>query len=407
MQKPPSINLSFLALLGILYSVQSVLGSITFQGMPAVFRESGIEPIQIGLIYLLMLPWVFKFLWSAPLEIWRQKQTYRTKKLFFIVNGLAITILALLTITTPAVDFYLVFALLMVIAVLSSTVDIALDGYAIKESNVREKNWVNVMQIGGGYLGSIIGGGLFLLLVGLYDWKWAICAIVVFLFLMLSYVFFQQQSTPHQQSDIAPHQSLTKAFSSKKILYGISIVIIAQLGLRLAQGMAMPFFVDYGITLTQLGLVASFGGATVSLLAVFLTGLWIAQKGPWFVLLTLLVAQLFIYLSYYYFSLQEQLSFFEACVLFLLNSACAAASFVALYTILMRLTSPEQAGVDFSLLQSVDTAIALLAGISSGVLVQNLGYQNYFLFCCIASLSAVVTLPLLFSFLSSSYKEVI
>jgi MFS transporter (putative signal transducer) len=375
--------------------------------MPAVFRESGIEPIQIGFIYLLMLPWVFKFLWSAPLEMWRQKQTHRTKALFLTANGLAIVILVLLTTTTPAVDFYLVFTFLAVVAVLSSTVDIALDGYAIKESNQVEKSWVNVMQVGGGYLGSIIGGGLFLLLVGLYDWKWALYAIAALLLIMLSYVFFQQQSLVKEQDNIVIRQSLVNTFSSKKIQYGIGIVVIAQLGLRLAQGMTMPFFVDYGITLTQLGLVASIGGVAVSLLAVFLAGLWITKKGPWCVLLILLATQLIIYFGYYYFSLQDQLSFFEACTLFLLNNAFAAASFVALYTILMRLTSLEQAGVDFSLLQGVDTAIALIAGVASGALVQYLGYQSYFLFCCAASLSALVVLPLLTKLSSSPLKAVI
>ncbi|RBP85010.1 MFS transporter [Marinomonas rhizomae] len=394
MQKPHSINLSFLAFIGVLYSFQSILGAITFQGMPAVFRQSGIPPIQIGFIYLLMLPWIFKFIWAAPLETWRQKKGRRTNWLFLVVNSVAIVMLLLLTLTTPDVGLYFIFILLAIIAILSATVDTALDGFAIKESNALDKNWVNVMQIGGGYLGSIVGGSLFLLLVGRYNWKFAVYAMVVLLLMMLCYVLFQQQSVKELGQKSAK-QSLQKTFASKQVQYGIFIVVIAQLGLRLAQGMTMPFFIDYGITLTQLGVIGSIGGATASLIAVFLTGLWVTKKGPGFVLISLLAVQISMYFAFYYFSEKAELTLLQASFLLLSNSACVAASFVALYNLLMRLTSPEQAGVDFSLLQGVDTAIALIAGVISGALVQYLGYQSYFLLCALASFSALVALPLL------------
>lgn len=405
MQKPLSINVSFLAFIGVLYSFQNILGAITFQGMPAVFRQSGIPPIQIGFIYLLMLPWIFKFIWAVPLETWRQKKDRRTKRLFLMVNSMAIMALLLLTLTTPDVGLYFIFICLAIIAMLSATVDTALDGFAIKESNALDKNWVNVMQIGGGYLGSVVGGGLFLLLVGRYNWKLAIYAIAVLLLMMLCYVLFQQQSVK-ELGQKAAKQSLGKTFASKQVQYGIFIIVIAQLGLRLAQGMTMPFFIDYGITLTQLGVIGSIGGVAASLIAVFLTGLWVTQKGPWSVLLSLLAVQICMYLAFYYLSQKDELTFLQTSSLLLLSSACAAASFVALYNLLMKLTSPEQAGVDFSLLQGVDTAIALIAGIISGALVQYLGYQNYFLLCALTSFSALVALPLL-NKSSSTLKVVI
>lgn len=51
---------------------------------------------------------------------------------------------------------------------------------------------------------------------------------------------------------------------------------------------------------------------------------------------------------------------------------------VALYSALMGLTSPLQAGVDFTLFQSADALLAMAGGVSGGWLAQHLGYEVCF-----------------------------
>ncbi len=58
-------------------------------------------------------------------------------------------------------------------------------------------------------------------------------------------------------------------------------------------------------------------------------------------------------------------------------SLCAL---VCLYATLMSLSSPLQAGVDFTLFQCTDAAIAILAGVIGGVVAQHFGYAACFLF---------------------------
>jgi MFS transporter (putative signal transducer) len=46
----------------------------------------------------------------------------------------------------------------------------------------------------------------------------------------------------------------------------------------------------------------------------------------------------------------------------------------------MSLSSPLQAGVDFTLFQCTDAAIAILAGVVGGIVAQHFGYAACFLF---------------------------
>lgn len=386
-------NVSFLMLIGALYSFQSILGAITFQGMPAVLREAGVEPARIGLVYLLMLPWALKFLWAAALERWRNNRNNTTKAFFLLANATSIVLLGLLMFTSPGDHLIYILLILGVIAFLSSSVDISLDAYAIGASKKADKSWVNVMQIGGGYMGAILGGGIFLILIEKMSWTTALAIIALVLLALL--VFVVSKPLIVIKDDGLPKPQLKNALLSMRLQMGLLIIVVAQMGLRLAQGMTMPFFIDQGITLSQLGYIATFGGSLISLAAVLLAGLWVTRKGAWSVLISLLFIQLLIYGCYYLASSQSSLSVGQASVLLLSNNACAAATFVGLYTLMMSWTSKAQAGVDFSLLQCMDTAVALFAGLLSGAFVQVMGYENYFIVCCLMSGMALLVLPYL------------
>lgn len=391
MAKSINAQLPFLVFIAVLYTLQSIFGAITFQGMPAVLREAGVEPVKIGLVYLLMLPWACKFLWAAPVESYRKGNSKATKQVFVFANALAILLLSLMALSDPSVDLVYIFLVLGAVALLSSTVDISLDGYAIGVSKVAQQGWLNVMQIGGGYLGAILGGGVFLILIGQFGWQYALLSMSLILGAMLLFIGYQPLQQEAVDARVKP--SLKSALLSPKLQLGMLIIVIVQLGLRLVQGMMMPFFIDRGISLTELGSIAVFGGSVVSLLAVFLSGVLVNKAGARAVLIGLLITQVAIYIFFFFASSQSSLSVFHASVLLLVNSACAAASFVALYTLMMGWTSKQQAGVDFSLLQCTDTAIALLAGMLSGALVQFLDYQNYFLVCVAVSTIALFSLP--------------
>ncbi|NDV48191.1 MFS transporter, partial [Yangia sp. PrR003] len=57
--------------IGGVYVAQSVIGGVTWTGLPGVLRAQELPLDQIGLISLLVLPWALKFLWAPPVERFR------------------------------------------------------------------------------------------------------------------------------------------------------------------------------------------------------------------------------------------------------------------------------------------------------------------------------------------------
>lgn len=66
-------------LLGCLYVSQYIPVSFFYQALPVFLRQQGVALKAIGLIPLVSLPWMLKFIWSPIIDRYRfsQKQHYR------------------------------------------------------------------------------------------------------------------------------------------------------------------------------------------------------------------------------------------------------------------------------------------------------------------------------------------
>lgn len=386
-----------LLVMGGVYTIQSTVGAVMFQGVPATLRDSGLPLDMIGLVSLFMLPWTVKFLWSPLIERWRLAPDGRRRSRPIIVAGqLAMAaVLAALAWVAPADGFFWLLAGLAVIALVTSTVDIASDGYMIEHLHPEQRGWGNVVQVGGGYAGIMIGTGLFLVLVGWYGWHTAMLAIALAA-LLLTLPCLATREPPGDAAQQAAHRpSLLFALRRPAIRWGILAMVLCQLGLRLIQSMTGPFMIDNGIAPAELGFLTGTLGTSLCLACILLIGLPIRRLGARSVLFALLGLQVAVYLLFCVAALFPlPLELLNA--LFLAKAAIIAASFVALYTVAMDWTSPHQAGVDFTLFQCADALVSVVAGLSSGLIAQHLGYEVCFALATGAALLCLLLLPAVF-----------
>ena len=228
---------------GGLYVAQSVIGGLTWAGLPAVLRDRGLGLDSVGLLSLIALPWALKFLWAPMVERFRLPPVGRNRSGVIVIFGGGLSIVGLGVVGLLGVaSLGPVLACLTIIALAAATVDIACDGYAVESLPREQHGWANAAQVGGAYLGSAIGGGLFLVLVASYGWSlgvWAIAALLAILGVPF-FLRWRTEATVERRSHIPSLASaLRRPEIRRGLLAGQVVDLLLQAHTRRAQSLRM------------------------------------------------------------------------------------------------------------------------------------------------------------------------
>ncbi|NOJ21265.1 MFS transporter [Vibrio coralliilyticus] len=379
-----------LAVLAGVYTIQSLVGMFTLQGLPAVLRSEGISTSQIGLFYLAMLPWALKFLWAPYVEARRKRNGLLSHgRLIGLAQLGVVIVLAGMALTSAIQLPVLLFAGVFALALLSTVADISTDGLAVDRLPQESRHLGNSMQVGGAYIGALFGGGLFIYMMGAYQWQTALyvlMALILVMSLPTSTLFRKDVSSPELHTEERP--SLRRAWDSSSVRFGLLMVVLCQIGTRGVQSMMMPYLFDQGLQLTDLGVLAAGGGAVTGLIGVLVSAILMKRFSARTMLLACLGLEALVFVGFFLDTIDLIAGTLGLQILYVLSSAVAAAKFVALYTLMMEWAYGKQAGVDFTLFQSTDMAVAILMALVSGSVIAHLGYTVHYSIAIVATVIA-------------------
>ncbi len=390
-ERMPLVNL--LMVCGGIYTAQGIIGGLTFQGLPAALRANDVALDKIGLVYLAMLPWALKFLWAPSLERVRIRTDNSRRSRPIVLSGQLVCIVLLFALAMSGVaNFYLLLGLVFSLALVAATVDIACDGFIIEQLSRENRGWGNTAQMGGAYAGFVIGGGLFLWVVGAHGWTVGLLSLAVFLLvLMLPFVFLAEpQPNPIEH---AHRPSLRFALARPEVRVGIFALVLFDVGIRVTSGLGSPFLVDSGMSLKLIGLLAGFGGAAAGILGTIAGGLIVRKVGASRATVVAIMLQVCIVGAFFLVSITQTTNINVLAALIVSKSVVMGIGFVSIYSLAMGLASSRQAGVDFTLFQSVDAAVAAIGGFGAGMLAESFGYAGAFGFAGVVSATAAVVIP--------------
>lgn len=376
--------------IGGLYVGQSVIGGLTFIALPSVLRERGLPLDQIGLIYLSSLPWAVKFLWAPAIERYRLpvRGMARSRRIILVTSLASALGLCVAALLGPA-QIVPLLAIFILIAFAASTGDIACDGHAVESLSERHHGWGNAAQVGGAYLGSALGSGLFLVLVAWWDWASATLAMAALL-LALALPFLLSPAPP--APEVRTHQpSLREALRRPDMRAGLALAAVYVVAQKWGVAMLGPFLIDSGLDLASLGIVNGMGGLIVGFACALLGGGLVRLWGARAVMMLALILQAGSLAGLAWAAWRGGMPQPVLLGLALASSSgVMALGFVALYARFMALSDPRQAGVDFTLLQCMDALVSMAGGLGAGFVSQHLGYATCF---ALAAGVAVVAVP--------------
>ncbi|MFN3276169.1 MAG: MFS transporter [Paracoccus sp. (in: a-proteobacteria)] len=366
--------------LGGLYVAQSVLGGFIWSALPAVMRQRGMPLDQVGFLSLLVLPWALKFLWSPWLERWRRPAAApaRTKAVIGIGGGLVLIAIALLMQFSAALVVPLL-VVLLVIASVTATVDIACDGHAVEAFPQSAYGWANMAQVGGAYIGAALGGGLVLVAIDRLGWQAGLAVLAgISLICTLPFLLLRQPSP--KRAPQPGGASLRAALARHEVRRGLLLTVFFVAAMKSALGFFGPFLVDQGFTLSQVGLYGATGSLIVGLAGAVAGGFVVSRLGTVPVLMIALAGQALVLTYCLLVASGVALPLQPLAVLTMIGSnAWLAFGFVALYARFMRWSDPAQAGVDFTIFQCTDAAVGMVLGFLGGQIAGQLGYQGLFI----------------------------
>ncbi|UMP01308.1 MFS transporter [Amycolatopsis sp. EV170708-02-1] len=363
-------------LLGGLY-ISQYLGVAFFNvALTAILRDRGVGLAKIATVQSIGLVWILKFLWAPAIDHFGGRRHGHYRSWLLVLQPL-MTVALLVALPLDAVnDLGILMLVVAAVGLLSATQDIATDALAVKVLSPGERGVGNGVQIAGGYLGNIIGGGLVLIVYDHFGWQWAICTLAAATATPFSQILrFREPPAAHAPVERAVRfAAIVSLFRQPGMaVWGFVVLPLAWAGIGGVYALMAPMLVDAGWGLSDVAVAVSVVGGASGIAGAFLAGGTIRRFGRRRTLLTLLIVQIPVILTLLPVALGVSLAWVAVITIVLLQLIYAA-TLTLIYAVAMDYSRHWSPGTDFTVMSCFASLIGLLAGAGFLAAAGSFGY---------------------------------
>ena len=418
----------------VLYFAEGFPFGIAYKVWPVYFRLHGVSLAEIGLMALLVLPYPVKAAWAPFVDRYGARQHWVASCLL----ALAAITLGLRALDPSRTDWPL-WVVLLAFTLASATQDIAIDAYAVDLAQGRDSGPINGFRVAFYRAAMVASGGLLLVLADHLSWRVLWLGTAALFVALAAFTFSSPRVERARPSPVAASPEL------RRIRLGLAALTLALAGLAHRAGwsalwitlvvvagtltlasfldptmmrwalrremlpvllfgllykigdstlgrMVEPFWVDKGLTPTEIGLISTTLGVVLTVSGALAAGWYVQQRGIFSGLLWFGLAQCvsnFGYVAVAALDLPRE-SIYVASVVESFTQGLGTAAFLALLT---NLCDREHAATQFALLTTTFSLGRDVAGAFSGIGVEQLGYPVYFTLTALLALPGLALLP--------------
>ncbi len=366
------------ALLSSLYAAQGLPFGFFTLALPVLMREAGWSLTAIGLLQLLALPWLLKFLWAPWVDHHGTRRTW-----LLALQGCSVLAALTLAVWAPGASSPGLWLAVLGFNLLAATQDIVTDGLAVRLLAARERGLANAIQVGAYRLGMILGGGLLLWLFAQTSWQLMfLCMAALLALTILPVLSLKEPPRQAPTSGRPAGMALAVAWLHRAMAPGMltfaALIFCYRFGDQVLNALLAPFLLDHGMSKSTIALMKGAVGSGTSLLGASLGGWLTLRMGRRRALLISGLSQaggfgLYVAVAY---GLGGEGLLWAATIL---EGVVGTMATVALFTLMMDAADPDHAGTDYTLLASVVVLVSSLGSMAGGVLGDWLGYGPTFL----------------------------
>ncbi len=382
-------------MIGSLYVSQAIPLGFFIVALPAILRSRGASLEQVSLLSAVALPWLLKFLWAPVVDGYGSRSHGHFRSWILPLQAAsAATVVIIAAIGTGSIAALATAGSIFML--LAATQDVATDGLAVRALRHAHRGPGNAIQVGGYYLGHILGGGVMLVAFHRLGWIWALLLMASFLALpLIPVAWYREPDGPHLTRNArlgagAGYRALGRFFRRPGAGRWVAVLLLYRSAETMALTMFNPMLVDLGYSLESIGLLLGVATAAASLTGAAIGGLLLrgqtARKIP---LVAFLLAQS-IALAGLVLPASGATSIpvvYGAALAVALTGGMAT---TALYTAMMDASETHFAATDYSLQQALCAAGPLVMASMSGFSASAFGYRGHFILASLLAAGVAV-----------------
>lgn len=371
---------------------------VLFQLVPAWLREGGVSLTEIGLFALVGIPYTWKFIWAPLMDRWVPPFLGRRRGWMLLFQLALLLSIGVLGAFQPAMNTGVIAWIAFAVAFFSASQDVALDAYRREILPDEELGLGNAIHVQAYRISSLVPGSLSLILADLMPWSsvfWITGAFMAVGIVMTLAVKEPDTELPEasglREAVVAPFREYLGRRSWSGVLLVLGFMFLYKIGDNMATALATPFYLDMGFSKTEIGLVAKHAALWPAIIGGLLGGGLMIRLGINRSLWLFGVVQVVSILGFALLaSVGPQLWLLAAVISFeYLGVGMGTAAFTAF---IARETSKTYAATQFALFTALAALPRTFANASTGIIVEQIGWVQFFLLCALVALPGMALL---------------
>ena len=371
---------------------------LLIQLIPGWLRSEGVSLKEIGLFALIGFPYVWKFLWSPLMDRYSLPVLGRRRSWMLFTQILLLISIAIFGFIDPTINIWAIAYLAAAVALFSASQDIVLDAYRRELLPDHELGLGNAIHIQAYRFAGLVPGSLGFILADHLTWQWVFIIVASFMLIgiILTLVIKEASSTTEapkslEQAVKLPFQDFINRNGIITAIQIVAFLFLYKLGDNLATALQTPLFVDLGFTNTEIGIYAKTSSMIAMLIGISLGGLIMIKltinRALWifgFVqIASILGFAALAHIGHNTLALTLAMGFEY------LGVGLGAAGITAF---IARNTTPAYAATQIALFTAIAALPRTVANASTGYIVEQIGWTNFFYFCTVSAIPGMIML---------------
>jgi len=371
---------------------------LLFQMVPYWLRTEGVGLAEIGFFALVQFPYTWKFLWAPIMDRYTLPFLGHRRGWILLTQLALLVFIGTLGFFKPAMSLWTIAYLATAVAFFSASQDIVLDAYRRELLPDVELGLGNSIHVQAYRLSGLIPGGLGLILADRLPWHMVFVIVALFMLVGIVMTFLIAEAikepTPPRslkESVLEPFREFIGRAGIGSALLVLAFLFFYKLGDNMATALQTPFFHDVGFSGTQIGTIAKFVGTTAAIVGGLIGGLIMVKVSINRALWLFGFVQIASILGFALLSVVGANPWMLAFAMAFEYLGVGLGT-AALTAFMAKSTNVAFAATQFALFTALISVPRVLASATTGLIVEQTGWTNFFLICTALAIPGMLLL---------------